>query len=161
MTTLSPTLSIIISIAFIGFLFLITLKLIKKNKTNNNNLNKKITFHEKSANLNHSEKRKYQRVNKILNIKIKINPDEVVNAETKDISLTGAFILSNLILNINENIQVNLYKDNYEKNNWLDAKVIWSNTHLPQNNIIISGFGIKFVNIREKEKEFLNQIIQN
>lgn len=142
-----------------GILFWFIIKVIEKTKSSDNLNEKKIGNYKASSSPN---MRKYDRINKNFPVEIKRNNgiNEIFIAETKDISIMGAFIICKNKININEDIQIN-FNSVLKNNIWLDAKVVWSNTHLPEKKVIIPGFGVKFLNLETDKKNILYSIIDN
>ncbi|MGE4517915.1 MAG: PilZ domain-containing protein [Desulfobacteraceae bacterium] len=107
-------------------------------------------------------KRLYDRKMKNLTVEIKRNngSEEIFKGRTKDISFMGAFIICRKRIEVNEKVQINFFIKN--KNNIsLDAKVVWSNTGMPEKKIIIPGFGVKFIDMGNEKRNQLSFLFQN
>ncbi|MCB9481910.1 MAG: PilZ domain-containing protein [Desulfobacteraceae bacterium] len=157
----SSIFQIITSLLMIGTLLWIIIKLVEKNKRQTKNINNDGIINSfesaKTANL-----RKYERISKNVYVEVKRNngTNEIFKGQTKDISIMGAFIICKNKININEDIQVNFYSK-VKNRIWLDAKVVWSNTNMPEKKIIIPGFGIKFLNLEADKKNYLYSLLDN
>jgi len=146
------------SLLLTGALLWLLIKVVEKNKNQTHSHSQTNTYEtDKSPNL-----RQYERISKNVCVEIKRNngTNEIFKAQTKDISVMGAFIICRNKININEDIQINIYTKVKNKI-WLDAKVVWSNTNMPEKKIIIPGFGIKFLNLETDKKNYLHSLLEN
>jgi len=152
----SFAINIVISLSVLGLCFFMISKLIEKSKEGNKKFltaSMPVVCKEFST----REQRSFERINYKIPVVIK-NGEKSFQAVTKDISLRGAFVISNEKTDLNSELQINLFAT-FQKEAWFNAKVIWSNTNLPENKIIIPGFGIKFIKVKEKEKHLLTKLM--
>ncbi len=100
------------------------------------------------------EKRINSRINLIWPLKIETEQG-VIQAYTKDISFSGAFVLCETPLPLGEKFLVTVEVPNYENIGQLYAEVVWSNINVPDDKIVNRGMGIRFV---QNSHEILNSL---
>ena len=81
-------------------------------------------------------------------------------AETKDLSLSGAFIICQQPLPLNENFNIILNVPNRDSIQ-ITAEVIWSNISVPEDKIITRGMGIRFIKVSEETKDRITEVFKN
>ncbi|MGM0418456.1 MAG: PilZ domain-containing protein [Thermodesulfobacteriota bacterium] len=159
----SILLSLIAGLLLIGFLFWV---FIRFSKNNNSDTKENQNFYGNfkiSENSNFTHKRNHHRTVKNIPVEIQteINQENSLTGETKDISLMGAFIVSQLKIKADDKIKIRFKTIKTENSDWVDAKVIWSNTYMPSRKLILPGFGIKFINVTQKEKNLLKTLVEH
>lgn len=158
----SNLINIVISISVLGFFFWIISKFVEKTKKKEKGdfgIPATERLFTDTASI-HKDKRSYPRISTNIPVKIKNQEDSYIIAETKDISFLGAFIVTKNRFMVNEKIRLDILSK-IKPNTWLDAIVIWTNTGLPENKVVIPGCGIKFINIKENEKILLNMLLSD
>ena len=68
-----------------------------------------------------------------------------INAETRHISISGAFIACQKPLPLNEKFRITIIISK-QKHVSINAEVIWSNVNVPDDKVVNRGMGIKFIN---------------
>jgi uncharacterized protein (TIGR02266 family) len=81
-----------------------------------------------------------------------------MNAETRDISVGGAFISCRTPLPPKEKFPLAITLP-HGGSLALFAEVVWSNSNVPRENIVNRGMGIRFVHITEDDREILNELV--
>ncbi len=81
-----------------------------------------------------------------------------IQGQTKDISLSGAFIVCPNPLPLKEIFSLSLNIPGQESLT-LNSEVIWSNANVPEDKIITRGMGIRFLSISEQDRKILNEAI--
>lgn len=73
-----------------------------------------------------------------------------VNAETRHVSVSGAFIVCEDPLPLNEQfrIVIHISKEKYVSAN---AEVVWSNINVPEDQVVNRGMGIRFINTSKED----------
>jgi hypothetical protein len=103
------------------------------------------------------EKRQNPRLN--LNIPVIIDPlEKKVEAETKDVTNIGAFIICKDPLPVKETFRIKFL---FPAHNPLvfDAEVVWSNSNFPESMIVHRGMGIRFIKPSDESREFLKGVL--
>ena len=103
------------------------------------------------------EKRQYPRVDITYPVKMETSQG-TIEAETKNLSLGGAFICCQKPLALGENFSLTIDTP-YHQPLTVNAEVVWSNTNVPDDKVVNRGMGIRFLQITEKDREFLDQLI--
>ncbi|MGA1825481.1 MAG: PilZ domain-containing protein [bacterium] len=75
----------------------------------------------------------------------------IIEAKTKDISMSGAFIICEQPLPLNENFNLTFNVPNRDPIT-TTAEVVWSNISVPDEKIITRGMGIRFIQVAEDTK---------
>jgi hypothetical protein len=78
--------------------------------------------------------------------------------KTKDISLSGAFIVCPIPLPLKETFSLTLNLPGQEPLS-LNSEVVWSNANVPEEKIVTRGMGIRFLSITEHDRKVLNEAI--
>ena len=81
-----------------------------------------------------------------------------IEAEIRNISLGSAFIRCPKPLPLRENFRLTIDVPNHEPLR-VKAEVVWSNINVPDDRIVNRGMGIRFIQIAEANREFLNKVI--
>ena len=85
-------------------------------------------------------------------------PYEGLKIQLKDISLGGAFIVCSKPLQPKEKIRLCLKIPDQEEL-LLNAQVVWSNTNVPQEEVINRGMGVQFVQNTDTARQRLEKAI--
>jgi len=99
------------------------------------------------------EKRRHPRANLRWPVTIE-TPEGTVRAETKDVSLGGAFILCEKPLPMKEEFRLTLEIPTGDPLT-LNAEVVWSNCNMPADKVVHRGMGIRFVRNSEEDRRLL------
>jgi uncharacterized protein (TIGR02266 family) len=103
------------------------------------------------------EKRKHPRV--AISWPIELEPPyETLKVRLKDISRGGAFIVCQKPLPLNAKLRLCLKVPEQEEL-LLNAEVVWSNTNVPQDQVIHRGMGVKFAQNTNKTRQRLENAI--
>lgn len=103
------------------------------------------------------EKRRFPRVDIACHVKI-MTSQGAIAAQTKNISLGGAFICCQKPLPLGETFCVTI-EPLAQKSFTVNAEVVWSNINVPDEKIVNRGMGIKFLQITKDDREILDKII--
>ncbi len=91
---------------------------------------------------------------------IRINtPQGPMEAETKDISLGGAFVLCEHPLASGETFRMSIDVPEHEPIE-ATAQVAWSNLNVPEEQIVARGMGITFTQISAQDRQFVSDAIK-
>ena len=103
------------------------------------------------------EKRQDPRIGIVWPVSLETSQGEV-KAKIKDLSLGGAFIACRDPLSLKEqfNLTINLPD---QKPLTLVSEVVWSNSNVPDDKIIIRGMGIRFTQNKAEDRKSLNHAI--
>jgi hypothetical protein len=96
-----------------------------------------------------------------LNNKIPVIIDTLegtIEAETKDISRIGAFIICQNPLPIKRTFQITLLFPEHEPIAF-DAEVVWNNLNFPEDKIVCRGMGIRFIQLSHEDRRFLEEVL--
>jgi Tfp pilus assembly protein PilZ len=85
-------------------------------------------------------------------------PYENIQVKLKDISRGGAFIVCQKPLPLNEKLRLCIKVPDQEEL-LLNAEVVWSNTNVPQDQVIHRGMGVKFTQNTTKARQRLQNAI--
>lgn len=103
------------------------------------------------------EKRKHPRVAISWPLELE-PPHEKIGARLKDISRGGAFIVCQQPLPLNAKLRLCLKVPEQEEL-LLNAEVVWSNTNVPQDQVIHRGMGVKFAQNTTRTRQRLESAI--
>jgi uncharacterized protein (TIGR02266 family) len=103
------------------------------------------------------EKRQFPRADITYPVKMETSQG-TVEAETKNISLGGAFICYQKPLPLGENFSLTI-ETPYHKPLTVSAEVVWSNSNVPDDKVVNRGMGIRFLQITEDDRKFIDQVI--
>jgi len=151
---------IIVKLGFGAVIYILALMLIKSISTY---FKKRAHFgrgHSASIKLAETvqkEKRQHPRVNITWPVSIQVSQG-TIEAETKNISLSGAFICCHEPLPLRENFHLTIDSPNHDPLT-LEAEVVWSNINVPDEKIVNRGMGIRFIQITEDDRGFLSEMI--
>ena len=85
-------------------------------------------------------------------------PAGSVGAETKDLSLGGAFIICRSPLPLKEQFQMTIEVPGQRAMS-LTSEVVWSNGNVPEEKVIHRGMGIRFIKTNEEEHQLLKRAL--
>ncbi len=103
------------------------------------------------------EKRQYERADITYPVKIETSQG-TIEAETKNISLGGAFICCHKPLPLGENFSLTINASDHLPLT-LKAEVVWSNVNVPDDKVVNRGMGIRFLQITADDREVLENVI--
>jgi uncharacterized protein (TIGR02266 family) len=83
----------------------------------------------------------------------------VINTETLDISLEGAFVRCLDPLKPEEPFNMVINVPNSDRRLTVDSEVVWVNVHGPDHSITPRGMGVKFTQLSGSDRQFLNRMI--
>jgi hypothetical protein len=102
------------------------------------------------------ERRQHPRVDITLPVSMETSQG-MIEAETKNISLGGAFICCQNPLPLREKFRLTIEAPNHDSLT-VNAEVVWSNINVPDDKILNRGMGIRFIQITKHDREFLTQV---
>ena len=79
---------------------------------------------------------------------------------TKDVSLGGAFISCSEPLPLGEIFPLTINAPGHEAKT-VTAEVVWSNINVPEDKVVNRGMGIRFVQISDEIRKYLNEAISS
>jgi hypothetical protein len=85
--------------------------------------------------------------------------DGRIEAQLKNISLSGAFICCKKPLSIGEVFPLTMLAFDNEPV-MATAKVVWSNVNIPEEKVINRGMGVRFLKMSDKHIQLVRQIFQ-
>lgn len=103
-------------------------------------------------------KRQLERVNTKLPVTLEIDGCKT-EAQTTNISISGAFVSYSPPLNVGERFNITLDIPDSEEIIF-EGEVIWNNTNVPDDKIVSRGMGIRFLRITTENREILNKILR-
>ena len=103
------------------------------------------------------EKRQYPRADIALPVRTETSLG-TIEAETKNVSLGGAFVCCQSPLPLRENFRLTINSP-YHDPLMARADVVWSNINVPDEKIVNRGMGIRFIQLTEDDRECLSEII--
>ncbi len=81
-----------------------------------------------------------------------------LNAATKNISTTGAFIVCSEPLGVKSVFRLTAFIPKAPPLT-LQAEVIWNNTNVPQDEVQARGMGVRFLQLSENDRQLLKEAI--
>ncbi|MBW2339242.1 MAG: PilZ domain-containing protein [Deltaproteobacteria bacterium] len=143
-----------------GVLLILTLKFIQSlmaYRSRSSQFNYRFAIPGKVVEIGKEERRQHARA--LIRLPVSIETAEgTITAETKDISLGGAFICCRTPLPPKEKFPLALTLPHGDSLA-LFAEVIWSNSSVPDEKIVNRGMGIRFVLITDQDREILNDLV--
>ena len=85
----------------------------------------------------------------------------VINTETLDISLEGAFVRCLDPLKPEEPFKMVINIPNSDHRLAVDSEVVWVNVHGPDHSVTPRGMGVQFTQLSSNDRQFLNRMIIN
>ena len=111
-------------------------------------------FHQKVG----EEKREHPRAN--INWPVSMETvSGTIDAEVKNISISGAFICCKNPLPLKEVFNLTMIGPDNEPVK-ATAQVVWSNTNVPEDKVINRGMGIRFIKMSDRHIQLVKQIFQ-
>ena len=111
------------------------------------------------------ERRRDIRIDKTLSVRYTVEkkPRLAINSVTKNISTGGMLLETCEKLMVETLLGLEIEIPNYRKAIAADGKVVWvkENPQVDQAGKRVFNTGIKFVNMKDRQKEFLNQYISS
>ena len=86
-------------------------------------------------------------------------PQGTVRVQLKNISQSGAFVVCPEPMALNEKVRMVIDAPNLDPFP-LQAEVVWSNIHVPEDKVVHRGMGIRFVENTKEERARLHQALQ-
>ena len=80
------------------------------------------------------------------------------NAQLKDISLGGAFVVCTDPLDLMDKFKIGIHIPGQEPLH-LNAEVVWSNKTMPADRVVNRGMGIRFIENTEKDRQRLEKAL--
>ena len=103
------------------------------------------------------EKRRHPRVELSWPVFIE-KSEQRQDAQLKDISLGGAFLICQEPLALKDQFKVTFILPNQGPLQ-LNAEVVWSNANMPSDKVVNRGMGIRFIKNEEKQRQILQNAI--
>jgi len=110
-----------------------------------------------STKISWEEKRRHPRIAISWQASIETS-DQTDNAQIKDISLGGAFVVCSEPLALNAMFKISIRIPNQEPLR-LKAEVVWSNRNMSAERVVNRGMGIRFIKNTEKDRRRLNEVL--
>ena len=85
----------------------------------------------------------------------------VINTETLDISLEGAFVRCLDPLKPAEPFKMVINIPNSDRRLAVDSEVVWVNVHGPDHSVTPRGMGVQFTQLSGSDRQFLSRMIIN
>jgi uncharacterized protein (TIGR02266 family) len=85
----------------------------------------------------------------------------VINTETLDISLEGAFVRCLDPLKPEEPFKMVINIPNSDRRLAVDSEVVWVNVHGPDHSVTPRGMGVQFTQLSGSDRQFLSRMIIN
>ena len=104
------------------------------------------------------ERRKYPRAKTTWPVEIGTSQG-TITAETKDVSLGGAFIACQEPLPVKEVFRLTMNVPDGRPISAM-AEVVWSNSNVPADKVINRGMGIRFIQISDEHIQFIKQMFE-
>jgi len=143
-----------------GVFLILTLKFIQSlmaYRSRGSQFNHTFAISRKVVEIGKEERRQHARTPIRLPVSIE-TAEGTITAETKDISLGGAFICCANPLPPKEKFPLALTLP-HGGSLTLFAEVTWSNSSVPDEKIVNRGMGIRFVLITDQDREILNDLV--
>ena len=108
----------------------------------------------------HQERRRHPRAKAKWSVTLE-TVQGVINTETLDISLEGAFVRCLDPLKPEEPFKMVINIPNSDRRLAVDSEVVWVNVHGPDHSVTPRGMGVQFTQLSSNDRQFLNRIIIN
>ena len=109
---------------------------------------------------NHQERRRHPRAKTKWSVILE-TAQGVINTETLDISLEGAFVRCLDPLKPEEPFKMVINIPNSDRRLAVDSEVVWVNVHGPDHSVTPRGMGVQFTQLSSDDRQFLNRMIMN
>ena len=106
------------------------------------------------------ERRKHPRAKTKWTVTLETS-EGVINTETHDISLDGAFIRCLDPLMPDDAFKMVINIPNSNRRLMVDSEVVWVNAHGPDHSLTPRGMGVQFTQLAGGDRQFLNRMILN
>ncbi len=108
----------------------------------------------------HQERRRHPRAKAKWSVTLE-TAQGVINTETLDISLEGAFVRCLDPLKPEEPFKMVINIPNSGRRLAVDSEVVWVNVHGPDHSVTPRGMGVQFTQLSSNDRQFLNRMIVN
>ena len=108
----------------------------------------------------HQERRRHPRARAKWSVTLE-TAHGVINTETLDISLEGAFVRCLDPLKPEEPFKMLINIPNSDRRLAVDSEVVWVNVHGPDHSATPRGMGVQFAQLSGSDRQFLNSMIIN
>ena len=109
---------------------------------------------------NHQERRRHPRAKTKWSVILE-TAQGVINTETLDISLEGAFVRCLDPLKPDEPFKMIINIPNSDRRLAVDSEVVWVNVQGPDHSVTPRGMGVQFTQLSSNDRQFLNRMIIN
>ena len=109
---------------------------------------------------NHKERRRHPRAKTKWSVILE-TAQGVINTETLDISLEGAFVRCLDPLKPEEPFKMVINIPNSDRRLAVDSEVVWVNVQGPDHSVTPRGMGVQFTQLSSNDRQFLNRMIIN
>lgn len=110
-----------------------------------------------AAKMSWEEKRQYPRVELSWPAFFE-KSEQRLEAQLKDISLGGAFVICQQPLALQDQFKVTFILPD-QNHLQLNAEVVWSNINMPSEKVVNRGMGIRFINNEDQQRQILQDAI--
>ena len=110
--------------------------------------------------VSHQERRRQPRAKAKWSVTLE-TAQGVINTETLDISLEGAFVRCLDPLKPEEPFKMVINNPNSDHRLAVDSEVVWVNVHGPDHSVTPRGMGVQFTQLSGSDRQFLNRMIIN
>ena len=108
----------------------------------------------------HQERRRHPRAKARWSVTLE-TAQGVINTETLDISLEGAFVRCLDPLQPEEPFKMVINIPNSDRRLAVDSEVVWVNVHGPDHSVTPRGMGVQFTQLSGHDRQFLSRMIIN
>jgi uncharacterized protein (TIGR02266 family) len=108
----------------------------------------------------HQERRRHPRAKTKWSVILE-TAQGVINTETLDISLEGAFVRCLDPLKPEEPFKMVINIPNSDRRLAVDSEVVWVNVQGPDHSVTPRGMGVQFTQLSSNDRQFLNRMIIN
>lgn len=84
----------------------------------------------------------------------------LLNGETINISIGGAFICCQKLPRLKETFHLTLNPPNHQALTATVA-VVWSNFNVPESEIVNRGIGVRFLEISNEDRQFISKVVSD
>jgi hypothetical protein len=151
---------LLLCVGFGGVILILSLKFVQSllaYRSRPSPFNGEFAVPAKGVDAANHERRRHTRALSRLPVTIE-TAEGTITAETRDISVGGAFICCAQPLQLSEKFPLALSLP-HGGTLALFAEVVWSNTSIPQDRIVHRGMGVRFLLITEDERTVLNDLV--
>jgi Tfp pilus assembly protein PilZ len=141
---------------FVGFVLVWFLRIFYKKRMTSNHSGQILVSSQSTS---WEEKRKHPRVSVSWSAVIETSGGSE-QAQLKDISLGGAFVVCQKPLSLSEKFCMTISTEAPQAIR-LNAEVVWSNVNVPADRIINRGMGVRFIDNSNEDRNRLNAAIKS